>query len=334
MQATALITHEGPTFACEDIILPDPRPDQIAVRTRYSGVSIGTEFAAITRKLDYGPYPLCTGYQAVGTVEHIGKDTVGFAVGDRVYYRWNRVFSLAASGQKVSASQGAHTSAAILDTQGPRAFVAHLPEGVNEAAASSFVMPAVGLNGVDMANPRMGDRVVVYGCGLVGLGVVAACSHRGCEVIAIDLETNRLDIAQKLGADHTIEGADANQAVHNIAPGGADVVFECTGIPACIDPAIALCRTHGTFILQGNYGRHPISYNFLPPHGKRLTMYYPCNDGEAPCRRAVIKNMGTGVLPWHHTITHKVASSDAPRLYRDILNGEAKNIIGAVIRWF
>ncbi len=67
MQATALITHEGPTFACEDIILPDPRPDQIAVQTRYSGVSIGTEFAAITRKLNYGPYPLCTGYQAVGT---------------------------------------------------------------------------------------------------------------------------------------------------------------------------------------------------------------------------------------------------------------------------
>ena len=51
MQATALITHEGPTFACEDIILPDLRPDH-AVQTRYSGVSIGTEFAAITRKLD------------------------------------------------------------------------------------------------------------------------------------------------------------------------------------------------------------------------------------------------------------------------------------------
>ncbi|MYF75220.1 MAG: zinc-binding dehydrogenase [Gemmatimonadetes bacterium] len=206
-----------------------------------------------------------------------------------------------------------------------------MPADVDEAAASLFVMPAVGLNGVDMANPRMGDRVVVYGCGLVGLGVVAACSHRGCEVIAIDLEANRLDIAQKLGADHLIQDAEA---IRDIAPDGADVVFECTGIPACIDPAIALCRTHGTFILQGNYGRHPISYNFLPPHGKRLTMYYPCNDGEAPCRRAVIKNMGTGVLPWHHTITHEVASSDAPGLYRDILNGEDKNIIGAVIRWF
>ncbi len=333
MNAQALITHEGPTFACEDVILPDPGPDQLVVQTRFSGVSIGTEFAAITKKLDYGPYPLCTGYQAVGIVEHVGKDITDFNVNDRVYYRFNPNITLASNGQEVSARQGSHTSAAIVDTQGPRAFVAHLPDGIDEEAASSFVMPAVGLNGVDMANPRMGDIVAVHGCGLVGLGVIAACSHRGCEVIAIDLEADRLDIAQKLGADHLIQGGNPTEAVHNIAPDGADVVFECTGIPACIDPAITLCRRQGTFILQGNYGRAPISYNFLQPHGKRLTMYYPCNDGEAPCRRAVIKNMATGVLPWHHTITHRATSQDAPDLYTKILNGEAKNVIGAVIQW-
>lgn len=333
MNAKALITHEGPTFAYEDVILPDPGPDQLVVQTRYSGVSIGTEFSAITKKLDYGPYPLCTGYQAVGIVEHVGKDVTGFNVNDRVYYRFNPHITLASDGQEVSARQGSHTSAAIVDTQGSRAFVAHLPDGIDEEAASSFVMPAVGLNGVDMANPRMGDIVAVHGCGLVGLGVIAACSHRGCEVIAIDLEKDRLDIAQKLGADHLIQSTDPSEAVHNIAPEGADVVFECTGIPSCIDPAIALCRRQGTFILQGNYGRAPLSYNFLQPHGKRLTMYYPCNDGEAPCRRAVIKNMATGVLPWHHTITHRTTSQNAPDLYKQILYGKAKSVIGAVIQW-
>lgn len=333
MNAKALITHAGPTFAIEDVILPDPSPDQLVVQTTYSGVSIGTEFAAITKKLDYGPYPLCTGYQAVGVVEHVGKDVTDFKVNDRVYYRFNPNITLASDGQEVSSRQGSHTSAAIVDTQGPRAFVAHLPDGINEEAASSFVMPAVGLNGVDMANPRMGDIVAVHGCGLVGLGVIAACSHRGCEVIAIDLEADRLDIAQKLGADHLIQSADPLEAVHNIVPEGADVVFECTGIPSCIDPAIALCRRQGTFILQGNYGRAPVSYNFLQPHGKRLTMFYPCNDGEAPCRRAVIKNMATSVLPWHHTITHRTTSEDAPNLYKTILNGEAKSVIGAVIQW-
>ena len=52
--------------------------------------------------------------------------------------------------------------------------------GAGMNVASLFVMPAVGLYGVDMANPRMGDTVVVYGVGMIGLGVVAACAQRGC----------------------------------------------------------------------------------------------------------------------------------------------------------
>ena len=68
-------------------------------------------------------------------------------------------------------------------------------------------------------------------------------------------------------------------------------------------------------------------------HYNRLTMHYPCGDGQAPCRRAAIKNIANGSLPWHHTITHRAASRDAPDLYKAILKGEAKNVIGAVIRW-
>ena len=98
-------------------------------------------------------------------------------------------------------------------------------------------MPAVGLNGVDTANPRMGDVVAVYGAGLVGLGVIAACSHRGCVVVAVDLEQNRLEVARKLGADYLINGTTQNvvEELQKIVPEGADVVFESTGVPACID---------------------------------------------------------------------------------------------------
>jgi threonine dehydrogenase-like Zn-dependent dehydrogenase len=196
-------------------------------------------------------------------------------------------------------------------------------------------MPAVGLFGVDMANPRMGEVVAVYGSGLIGMGVIAACSHRGCVVVAIDLDDERLGIARRLGADHVINTTteNANEALEKIAPGGADTVFECTGIPACVDPAIELCKRFGKFVLQGNYGKDPISYSFLPPHGKRLTMLYPCDDGFAPCERAVLKNMAMGALPWHHTITHRVDAQDAPQLYDDINRGKAKDVLGAVIRW-
>ena len=196
-------------------------------------------------------------------------------------------------------------------------------------------MPAVGLKGVDMANPRLEDVVAVHGSGPIGMGAIAACSHRGCTVVAIDIESNRLDIARKLGADHVINGAtqDVREELRKIAPDGADVVFEATGIPSCIDPAIELCRVYGKFILLGNYGQEPITYKFLVPHGKKLTMFYPCDDGLEPCRRAVLKNMAMGVLPWHHTITHRVESQDSPELYDAINKGKAKDVIGAVIHW-
>jgi threonine dehydrogenase-like Zn-dependent dehydrogenase len=196
-------------------------------------------------------------------------------------------------------------------------------------------MPAVGLYGVDMANPRMGESVVVFGCGLIGLGVVAACSHRGCVVIAVDLEQNRLDVARRLGADFAINGAtqDVQAEVLSIAPGGADVVFEATGIPACVDEALALCRKYGKFVFQGHYGESPLAFKFPIPHGKRVTAFFPCDDGLEPCRRAVLKNMAMGVLPWEVTLTHRVAAQDAPDLYTAINEGRAADVVGAVIHW-
>ena len=334
MHAKALICDENQNFSYADVALSDPGPEHLLIRALYSGVSIGTEFALIRNKIAGQQYPLCTGYQGVGVVEHVGDKVDAFKVGDKVYYRDNREGMQLPDGTKVSAAAGVHCSAAVVRPQTTHGLEL-LPEGVPSDAASLFVMPAVGLNGVDTANPRMGDVVAVYGAGLVGLGVIAACSHRGCVVVAVDLEQNRLDVARKLGADYLINGTTQNvvEELQKIAPDGADVVFESTGVPACIDPAIELCRRHGKFVLQGHYGTAPLSYQFAPPHGKRLTMFYPCDDGFAPCRRAVLKNMARGVLPWHHTITHRAEAEESPVLYDAINNNNLKDVVGAVIRW-
>ena len=196
-------------------------------------------------------------------------------------------------------------------------------------------MPAVGLYGVDMANPRMGETVVVHGTGLIGLGVVAACTHRGCVVIAVDINDRQLAIAKTLGADLVINGrsSDVAKEVKRVAPEGADVVFECTGIPQCIDPAIALCREHGSFVWQGNYGEDPISMHFIPAHWRQLKMFFPCDDGLQPCRHAVVKNMAMGALDWDKCITHRITYREAPEMYQRINEGKDADIVGVVINW-
>lgn len=331
MHATALICDADQQFSLQPVTLPDPNVGEVVVRTRYSGVSIGTEFALIRKKISWGPYPLCTGYQSVGTVEW--SDTADFPVGTLVYCRDGKGGTLA-DGTAVSNVSGTHCSHLVIDPAATHG-LARLPAGVAPDAGSLFVMPAVGLAGVDMANPRMGSSVLVYGTGLIGLGVVAAASHRGCRIIAVDIDDSRLAVATALGADVTINSRTANltAALSEIVPGGADTVFECTGIPACVNEAMTLARNFGSFVMQGNYGAKPIDFDFLAAHGRTLTMFFPMDDGLEPCRRAVLKNMASGVLPWGETITHRVEATDAPALYARINAGQAADVLGAVIHW-
>ncbi|MFA6108948.1 MAG: zinc-binding dehydrogenase [Candidatus Latescibacterota bacterium] len=333
MKAQALVCDEQQRFTLEEVRLKEPAVDQVAVRTAFSGVSIGTEFALIRNKLSWGPYPLCTGYQGTGIVETVGAEVEGLKVGDQVYFRGNDYLERA-DGQPISCVAGTHCSRVVRRAGGSHG-VAKLPPGARLDVAAQFVMPAVGLAGVDMANPRLGDRVLVHGAGLIGLGVIAACSHRGCEVIAVDLNPRQLELARRMGADHLIDGSasDVEAEVKRIVPDGADVVFECTGIPECLDAAIKLCRTEGSFVWQGNYGQAPISLHFLPAHGRRLRMFFPCDDGWIPCRRAVIKNMAMGALRWEECITHRITSRQAPELFARINRGDDKEIIGVIIEW-
>jgi 2-desacetyl-2-hydroxyethyl bacteriochlorophyllide A dehydrogenase len=335
VKAKALVCSESQEFTLADVELPEMGPTDLLIRTHFSGVSIGTEFALIRNKISWGPYPLCTGYQGVGVVERVGRDVRGFAVGDKVYYRNSRgPFRM--GGQAASAVSGTHCSMAVTDathaTHGPDL----LPEGVDEEVASTFVMPAVGYHGVDMAGVRLGDVVAVQGAGLIGLGVVAAAKLRGAVVIAIDLDERKLAVACRLGADHVIQAGreEVEPALRAIAPQGADVVFEATGVPALLDSAFALCRPHGKFVFQGNYGAAPISFRFLVPHGRQITAYFPCDDGYAPCRRAVMHLLASGALKWGETITHRVAARDAPALYSHInRSSHDTDVLGAVIRW-
>ena len=333
MKAKALVCDESQHFSICAVELPDPSADNIVLRTLYSGVSIGTELALIRNRISWGPYPICTGYQAVGVIEHVGANMAGFHVDEKVYHRTNLSMRLA-DGSDVTCANGSHCSHMVVNDQNIHD-LAELPDKVSQAAASLFVMPAVGLFGVNMAQPGAGDTVVVNGCGMIGLGVVAEVASRGLLVIAADVNDQRLAMAQSFGADHAINAAttDLEKATAEILGGGADYVFECSGLPKCIDPTIRLCKRFGSYVWQGNYGKEPVQFDFLAAHSRRLTMRFPCNDGGPPCRRAVLKNMASGILPWEKVITHRVAAEQSPRLYDDINQGKADDLVGAVVSW-
>ena len=334
MKECALIAWQDQHFSLEEVELPDPEPDQIRIKTHYSGVSIGTEFAYITGKGKVAgkSHPMCTGYQATGTVEAVGKDVKDFKEGDLTYFRGGSGIKLS-DGTAVAALFGTHASAVVLDPSGVDGAY-HMIPGADMELASLYVMPAVALKGVDRANPRLGETVVVFGCGLIGLGVVALLVQRGCHVVAVDLLSARLQVARDLGADHVLDAStvDVKEEVLKLTPGGADVVFECTGSPASIDPAIDLCKQQGSFVWQGYYGVTPFPMLVPTPQYREVTMHFPCGDGHEMCRRAVLKNMTLGTLQWEKCITHRVSYTEAADIYTRIGNKD-QEIVGVTINW-
>lgn len=120
---------------------------------------------------------------------------------------------------------------------------------------------SVGFHAVSRGRVKAGDRVVVIGCGMIGMGAVAGAVARGAEVIAVDLG-DKTGMAVKYGAKHAIDAGreDVAARVNEITGGdGADVVIEAVGLPATFVQAIDIVCFSGRVVYVG-YSKAPVSY--------------------------------------------------------------------------
>ena len=211
---------------------------------------------AVRNKLDQ---PLPMGYCNVGRVLEVGQGVVGFSVGDRV------------------ASNGKHAEIVCV----PKNLCAKVPDGVSDEAAAFTVIGAIGLQGIRLIQPTLGEAVVVTGLGLIGLMTVQLLKAHGCRVLGLDFDPSKLALAQKLGA----ETVDLNQ---NADPLGAAMAFSRgRGVDAVIitastksnDPvhhAAQMCRKRGRIVLVGVAGLELSRADF---YEKELSFQVSCSYG-------------------------------------------------------
>lgn len=334
LNGRALVAREDGSFALEDVQTAPLGPNRIGIQTTWSGISFGTEFAVLSKKLNWGPFPLTTGYMGAGVVSDVGAEVQGYQVGDRVYYRRNESL-VTAGGERINCAAGVHASVAVLDPTGDHG-ADHIPDAVPDDLASMFVLPAVGLTGVNQAEVGVGDRVVVIGVGPIGLAVVAAAVARGAVVLAVDVREDALQAAAGLGAGWVVDARSSDVAAEVsqvFGSDGVDFVFEATGLPDSIDLGLGLLRQFGCFVWQGNYGEGPISFTFLNAHQRRVRMVFPCDDGYRPSRQAVMMALANGSLDWGLTMTDRLTAQEASGFYRHILNDGLGKVMGASISW-
>jgi predicted dehydrogenase/threonine dehydrogenase-like Zn-dependent dehydrogenase len=276
-----------------DVPVPLCQPGHLSVATRRSLISSGTERAlvefgqasllakaraqparvrqvldkiytngllptveAVFARLDR---PLPLGYCNAGVVLEVGEGVTGFSVGDRVV------------------SNGSHAEVVCV----PQNLCAHVPDSVSDDEAAFAVLAAVGLQGIRLVNPTLGESVAVIGLGLVGLMAVQMLVANGCRVLGVDLDTRRLELASQFGAQTVDLSAGADPVAAGLAFSngrGMDAVL-ITASTESSDPvhqAAQMSRRRGRIVLVGVTGLELSRADF---YEKELTFQVSCSYG-------------------------------------------------------
>src|SRR5690606_23460387 len=255
----------------EDVPAPQVRRGSVLIQTTRSLVSLGTErmlvefgksnliqkarqqpdkvkqvldkikteglmptLEAVFNKLEQ---PLPLGYCNVGTVMEVGEGVSEFKVGDRV------------------ASNGQHAEFVCV----PKNLVAAIPDNVTDEEAAFTVIGSIGLQGIRLCNPTLGETIVVIGLGLIGLITAELLVANGCRVVGIDLDPQKIEIAKNKGiiAINPAAGTDSVNFVQQLTNGvGADgvIITASAKTDSIIADAAKMSRKRGRIVLVGVIG--------------------------------------------------------------------------------
>jgi len=229
-------------------------------------------------------YPATLGHECSATVVEVGPDVRGLQPGDRVAVdpalvcgtcdqcragRANTCRNLQFMGCPGEAP-GAAAEYRVL----PAENCVPVPEGVSLDEAALVEPLSIGLYAVRLAALRTQARIAVFGCGPIGLSVLlCAKATAGCRAYVTDLIDSRMEVARRCGADWTghPHRTDIAAAVEHDEPLGVDVVFECSGDPACLEQAQQMLMPGGTLVLVGIPAARRVDFDVHIMRRKELT---------------------------------------------------------------
>jgi predicted dehydrogenase/threonine dehydrogenase-like Zn-dependent dehydrogenase len=274
-----------------------------------------TTFEAVQSKL---ALPLPLGYCNVGLVAEVGTGVDSFQVGDRVV------------------SNGPHADVVKVSKN----LCARIPDSVDDESAAFVVVASIGLQGIRLAQPTLGEAFVVTGAGLIGLLTVQLLRAQGCRVLAIDFDESKLTLARQFGAQTCNPGAGEDPVAAGMAISrgqGVDGVI-ITAATKSSDPVTQgarMCRKRGRIVLVGVTG---LELNRADFYEKELSFQVSCSYGpgrydpnyedkgqdyplgfvrwtEQRNFEAVLDMLASGQLDVKPLITHRFAFEDASKAY-------------------
>ncbi|CAN7445063.1 alcohol dehydrogenase catalytic domain-containing protein [Phenylobacterium sp. LjRoot225] len=247
----------------------DPKPppqvgdNDVVVNVKACGIC-GSDLTYIKHgginRAEGGVTPI--GHEAAGEVAAVGRSVQGVQVGQRVVINPMQTSTFIGSG----GPEGAFTEAVLVGDVQPGVTLLPIPDDLPYEVAALAEPLAVALHGVNRTQARPGDKVAVFGCGPIGLGMVLWLVDRGVtDVVALDLAPERLECAKALGARAVVNPgkedvrarlAELHGATHNLlgAPVvGTDVFMDAAGAPNLISDIIGMGKQHARLVVTAVY---------------------------------------------------------------------------------
>ena len=264
----ALVLEDYRRFAVKEVSMPVLEADEVLVRVRACGIC-GSDVHGMDGSSGRRIPPLIMGHEAAGEIAEIGTGVSGWTAGDRVTFDstvycgqcWHcRRGEINLCDERrvlgVSCAQYMRQGAFAEFVAVPERILHRLPEALGFEQAAMVEAVSVALHAVERT-PRTPDAAVaVVGVGMIGLLVVQVLKVAGCgQIIAIDLDDDRLEVARRFGATAAIkaDSTDVAESVRRLTHGrGADAVFEVVGAAATVRAAIQAARKGGSVTLVGN----------------------------------------------------------------------------------
>ncbi|MHA8100680.1 zinc-binding alcohol dehydrogenase family protein [Aquirufa nivalisilvae] len=263
------LTEVGQT-EIREIEKPIPAAGEVLLRIGMVGFC-GGDLNGFKGLFELQEYPNVLGHEVGATIEEIGADVPAqWQVGQRV-----TIYPYLNCGTCVSCRKGRRNACQDNKTMGvrrPGAMTRYITISWQDLYTSNslslqelaLVEPlTVGFHAAARGRVSASDIVAVIGCGIVGMGAIASSVHRGAQVIAIDIDDSKLEIARKIGVQHTINTSqeDLHEALQKITQGdGPDVIIEAVGSHITYRAAVEEVAYTGRVVCIG-YAKKPVEFN-------------------------------------------------------------------------
>jgi alcohol dehydrogenase len=357
-QATASDTMRATVFRgpndirVEHVLRPHAGPGEAVIRVTTTTIC-GTDVHIV--KGEYAVRPgLVIGHEPVGVIDELGPGVTGYELGQRVL-----VGAITPCGQcraclSGNRSQCGHgdgyealggwrfgntidgAQAEYLLVPAAQANLAVIPDDVTDEQVVLLAdIASTGFSGAESGQVRIGDAVVVFALGPIGLCAVAGARLLGASlIIGVDTDPVRLAMARRMGADVVLDFAqvDVVAEVKRLTGGGADVAIEALGTQGTFENALRSLRPGGTLSSLGVYsGKLEMPYQaFAAGLGDHRIVTTLCPGGKERMRR-LIATVRSGRFDPLPLITHRFALDDIVEAY-DLFANRRDGVLKVVVR--